>query len=192
MTLAINTLNSAQREQAVAALALLVERSPWVAEAAVDRRPFSSDSDIAEALVEVILAASRERRLALFNAHPELNGIEARDGRMSTESTTEQGRLGLTELSGAEARHLEELNADYRERFGHPFIIALHRVPDRNTLFETFERRLKVTQIEEHASTLAEIASVIRSRCRNAFGTSAEFTPKGFHTSQPENQEKPT
>ncbi len=174
MTTALDTLNSARRDQALVVLSPLVERSPWVAEAVVDQRPFSSDAGIAEALVEVILSASPSRRLAFFNVHPELSGTEAAEGRMTAESTSEQARLGLTRLPRADAERLRALNAAYRARFGHPFIIALHRVPDRATLFATFERRLEATPLEEHTTTLAEIASVIRSRCRNAFGAASD------------------
>ena len=176
MTPALNTLNSVRRDRALAALAPLVERSPWVAEAVVDQRPFASDAAIAEALVEVILAASPAQRLALFKVHPELSGLEATRGQMTAESTTEQGRLGLTRLPPDEAERLQDMNTAYRERFGHPFIIALHRVPDRDTLFSTFEKRLNATPLEEHTTTLAEIASVIRSRCHNAFGAVPENT----------------
>lgn len=176
MTPSLTTLNTVRRGQALAALEPLVERSPWVAEAVVDLRPFASDAALAEALVEVILAASPTRRLALFNVHPELSGSEAAAGRMTAESTSEQGRLGLTSLPRGEAERLRALNAAYRDRFGHPFIIALHRVPDRATLFATFERRLRASRLEEHTTSLAEIASVIRSRCRNAFGAAPEIT----------------
>ncbi|WHZ34268.1 2-oxo-4-hydroxy-4-carboxy-5-ureidoimidazoline decarboxylase [Sagittula sp. MA-2] len=188
MTPALNTLNTVRREQALAAIAPLVERSPWVAEAAVDLRPFASDEALAEALVEVILTASPEQQLALFNVHPELSGTEATEGRMTAESTSEQGRLGLIGLPGYEARRLEALNAAYRACFGHPFIIALHRVPDRATLFTIFERRLKATHLEEHTTTLAEIASVIRSRCRNAFGAADQTTRNDPSTSLPETE----
>ena len=177
MTPALDTLNKVPRDKALLALAPLVERSPWVAEAVVDARPFASDEALAEALVEVILVASPGRRLELFNAHPELSGTEAAEGRMTAESTSEQARLGLTELPVAEAERLRALNTAYRARFGHPFVIALHRVPDRAALFATFERRLTATGLEEHTTTLAEIASVIRSRCRNAFGAAPEKTP---------------
>lgn len=170
MTPALDALNALPRGQAIAALAPLVERSPWVAEQVVDQRPFASDEALAEALVEVVLAASAEARRAMFNVHPELSGIEAAEGRMTPESTFEQARLGLDRLSAAEADRLTELNRLYRARFGHPFIVALHRVPDRPTLFGIFERRLQETPLEEHTSTLAEIASVIRARCRRSFG----------------------
>ena len=172
------------RDQALAALAPLVERSPWVAEAVVDDRPFASDAAIAESLVEAILAASPARRLALFNRHPELSGVEAAEGRMTVESASEQGRLGLTQLPRDEAARLRALNAAYRARFAHPFIIALHRVPDLGTLFATFERRLAATPLEEHTTTLAEIASVIRSRCRSAFGAAPD--PGSTHHPQPQ------
>lgn len=171
---ALDTLNRLRREQAIASLSPLVERSAWVAEAVVDQRPFESDEALARALVEVILSSAPSRRLAMFNAHPELSGIEAAKGSMSAESTSEQGRLGLIGLAGPEAERLRSLNAAYRRRFGHPFIIALHRVADRETLFQTFERRLAASGVEEHATTLAEIASVIRSRCRAAFGAASD------------------
>lgn len=177
MNTAINTLNMAQREQAIAALTPLVERSPWVAEIAVDTRPFAAHSDIAEALVEVILKAAPERRFALFNAHPELAATLPAKGQMTAESMSEQQRLGLTDLPQTEAQSLETLNSAYRASFGHPFIIALHRVADRKTLFQTFRQRLNATRLEEHMTTLAEIASVIASRSRNVFGDAID-TPR--------------
>ncbi|RYH07131.1 2-oxo-4-hydroxy-4-carboxy-5-ureidoimidazoline decarboxylase [Tropicimonas sp. IMCC6043] len=189
MNTAINALNSAQREQALLTLIPLVERSPWVAEVAVDQRPFASDGAVAEALVEVILSAPPERRLALFNVHPELAGPEVREGYITAESASEQGRLGLTDLPESEARRLRELNASYRARFGHPFIIALHRVPDRNVLFEIFEKRLKATRLEEHTTTLAEIASVIQSRCDSAFGSPPSNIPNRSSSSPSQKQE---
>jgi OHCU decarboxylase len=176
MTLSLETLNQADRDAALAMMAPLVECSPWVAEAALDARPFASAEALAEALVEVILAAGPSRRRALFLAHPALAGTEAREGRMTEDSTDEQGRLGLTRLTGTEARRLEALNTAYRARFGFPFILALHRVPDRATLFEIFERRLRATPLEEHTATIAEIASVIRARAARAYGN-AESNP---------------
>lgn len=158
-------------------IAPLVERSDWVAELAVDGRPFASDEDLAEALVEQIIAAPPLRRLALFRAHPALAGREAAAGSMTEESTGEQARLGLLALRRDEAARLAALNAHYESRFGHPFIIALHRVPDITTLFARFESRLSATPIEEHTTTLAEIASVIRSRTRRAFGIAEAQDP---------------
>lgn len=175
----LQDLNDAPRDLALEMLAPLVERSPWVASAALDARPFQSDEMVAKALVETILTAGAEQRLALFNAHPELAGSEAMEGSMTAHSTSEQNRLGLVRLSSGDALRLTRMNAEYRARFGHPFIIALHRVPDQEALFATFSRRLAASPLEEHTTTLAEIASVIRSRSRRAFG---DVTPSPFTT----------
>jgi len=164
------SLNSAPRQEAVRLMTTLVERSAWVAEAALEARPFDTDEALTGALVEVILKATPGRRHALFNAHPELGGRDARTGQMTVASTGEQGRLGLHLLTGEEASRLSRLNEDYRKKFGHPFIIALHRIPERAALFELFQSRSKASVIEEHVTTLAEITSVIRSRSRAAFG----------------------
>lgn len=72
--------------------------------------------------------------------------------------------------AGTHAR-LSRLNAAYKARFGYPFIIALHRIPDLDRLFSTFEARLAADPVEEHVTTLAEIASVIRARASCAFTT---------------------
>ncbi|MEP2628227.1 MAG: 2-oxo-4-hydroxy-4-carboxy-5-ureidoimidazoline decarboxylase [Hyphomicrobiales bacterium] len=165
----LETLNEASLSDALEVLEPLVERSAWVAERATRQRPFASDQDVAQTLVNVILETEFPKRVELFRAHPELAGREASTGTMTAASTSEQGRLGLLNLSAKDARRLQDLNARYAERFGHPYIVALHRVPDLEFLFETFERRLTASSVEEHVSTLAEIASVIYARCAKAF-----------------------
>ena len=175
MTPVLDVLNSVARPQAIAMISPLVERSPWVAELAIDSRPFDCDNALAQALIEVIYSAGSERRNALFNVHPELAGTEATKGQMTKESTSEQARLGLMSLTAPQARILRDFNVAYRARFGHPFIVALHQVPNLDTLFETFERRLKARTAEEQATTLSEIASVIRARAARAFGPHAHI-----------------
>lgn len=166
----LRELNEAPREAALQLLEPVLERSAWVAERTIDLRPFASDQDVAQRLVDTILGSSFDERVAIFRAHPELAGREAVEGTMTDASTSEQSRLGLTSLKADEAERLTVMNSAYAARFGHPFIIALHRVPDLKTVFDIFERRLAASAVEEHVSTLAEIASVIGSRAALAFG----------------------
>lgn len=174
----LRELNEAPREAALRLLEPVVERSAWVAERTIDQRPFASDQDVAQRLVDTILESRFEDRVTLFRAHPELAGREAAAGTMTDASTSEQGRLGLTSLGPTEARRLAQMNAAYADRFGHPFIIALHRVPDLEALFSIFARRLAASAVEEHVSALAEIASVISARAAIAFGPAAPGTPE--------------
>ncbi|SFJ67273.1 2-oxo-4-hydroxy-4-carboxy-5-ureidoimidazoline decarboxylase [Celeribacter neptunius] len=169
----LTEMNAAPRDAALRMIAPMAERSDWVAEAVVDQRPFADDMTLALALVEALLAAPAPRRTAMFRAHPELAGREAIEGSMTEASTGEQGRLGLLSLDPRSHARLSRLNATYRSRFGYPFIIALHRVPDLDTLFARFEARLHADPVEEHVTTLAEIASVIRARTIQVFASNS-------------------
>jgi len=170
MARGLRELNEAPREAALQLLEPVIERSAWVADRTIDLRPFASDQDVAQRLVDTILGSSFDERVAIFRAHPELAGREAVEGTMTDASTNEQGRLGLTSLRADQAARLTAMNGAYAARFGHPFILALHRVPDLKTVFDIFERRLAASPVEEHVSTLAEIASVIACRAGRAFG----------------------
>ncbi|GAB4521957.1 MAG: 2-oxo-4-hydroxy-4-carboxy-5-ureidoimidazoline decarboxylase [Roseibium sp.] len=165
----LQDLNDAPRDAARRMLEPIVERSAWVADIAIDRRPFPTAGDLARCLVEIILTSGFDRQVRLFRVHPELAGREATEGRMTDASTDEQSRLGLMSLDPRQAARLYRMNAAYAARFGHPFILALHRVPDLQTMFDIFDRRLASAPIEEHVATLAEIASVISNRVERAF-----------------------
>ena len=170
MVRALCELNDAPRSVALGMLEPVLENSAWVADRTVDFRPFASAEEIAQRLVDTILECGFDQRVAVFRGHPELAGSEAAAGSMTKASTSEQSRLGLTGLNGRDAARLASMNAEYAERFGHPFILALHRIPDLDTVFDMFERRLAASPVEEHVSTLAEIASVITARAVRAFG----------------------
>jgi len=93
---------------------------------------------------------------------------------MTEASNSEQSRLGLFDLEPNDMELLSKLKIQYHARFGHPFIVALHRVSDLKMLFFIFKRRLNFTPLEEYTNTLAEIASVIEARTVRTFGAVAE------------------
>src|SRR6476661_5631953 len=130
-------LNAADRDAFVAALGGIFEHAPWVAERAFALRPFATVADLHRAL----MAAGEEEQLAFIRGHPELGGKVARAGAMTAESRREQGSLGLDRLSDKEFARFERLNADYRARFGMPFIICVRR-HTRDSILDNFERRL--------------------------------------------------
>ena len=142
----------------------VVERSPWIVEAAASRRPLASVEALCAALEDTIRDADDERQLALIRTHPELAGAEARAGAMTEESNSEQGRLGLLALDADDHARLARLNATYRERFGFPFMIALDTMPDLPAVFDAFERRLRNAPETEMEAAIEQICTVMRGR----------------------------
>jgi 2-oxo-4-hydroxy-4-carboxy-5-ureidoimidazoline decarboxylase len=157
MTLA--ELNAADRAGFVATLGGVVEDSPWVAERACERRPFASIDALHESMVEALTSAGGEAQLAVLCAHPDL-GARA---RMSDASAGEQAGAGLNQLTAAEFDRLGELNRQYRETFGFPFLFAVKGATKQDVL-AALERRLRSTPEEEFGEALRQVARIARFR----------------------------
>ena len=140
------------------------EHSPWVAERAWPRGPFGSVDALHAAMMEVVRAATREEQLVLVRAHPELAGSEAREGALTADSSSEQGRLGFTALSKGELLEMADLNRRYREKFGFPCIVALRLHADRASVLREMERRLGNNGQTEFANALEQIGHITRGR----------------------------
>ena len=140
------------------------EHSPWVAERAWPRGPFDSVDALHAAMMDVVRAASREEQLALVRAHPELAGSEAREGALTADSSSEQGRLGFTALSKKELLEMADLNRRYREKFGFPCIVALRLHRDRAGVVAEMERRLGSDAATELGNALEQIGHITRGR----------------------------
>lgn len=149
-----------------AALVQAVEHAPWVPRRAWAARPFEDVAALVEALRGVILGASTAEQVALLRGHPELAGAEARAGRMTAESTTEQGRLGLDRLDAATLERLQALNRRYRARFGYPLVVALRLHVDLASVLREAESRLAHAPDDERLVALQQVGDVMSGRVR--------------------------
>lgn len=163
----IAALNAADRATFVAAIGFAFEHSPWVAEAAWQRRPFQSLGALHAALNDVIASAPEERQTALIAAHPDLAGRVAREGRLTAASRGEQTAAGLDRLTTAELARFDAANAAYRARFGFPFVICA-REHDQASILAALERRASNDRAGEIATALGEIAKIARLRLEDA------------------------
>ena len=199
MALSLDQLNTAPSAWLLQQLGGLYEHSPWIAEQALQRRPFVSLAQFKHAMAQVVTAASREAQLALVRAHPELAGRAMVSQALTAESTGEQSRAGLSECSPQEFDRLQQLNSAYNERFGHPFIVAV-RGPrgdglSRQQIIATFERRLHNPVNTELCECLRNIHRIAEIRLDDKFGivpalgnevwdwheALAEFSDPGYH-----------
>jgi len=142
----------------------IVECSPWVIDKAVLAPPYESEEGLWQAIIEPIRQAPYSAQIALLDAHPELAGAQAMAGTMTQDSTTEQARLGLLQLTPDEFQRLQGINRRYRERFGFPFIVALRLFQDLPSLLDAGEQRLKNDPVTELQVALGQVYEVIRGR----------------------------
>ena len=174
MALTIEQLNAASSEQAMVWLDGLYEHSPWIAEAALAKRPLRSLAALKLAMVQVVREAGRDKQLVLLRGHPELAGKAMVAGSLTAESTNEQTKSGLTNCSPAELEKIRAMNHAYNAKFGWPFMLAV-RGPrgaglTRAEIIATFERRLQGHPDFELAEALRNIHRVVEIRLNDKFG----------------------
>ena len=167
--LTLDALNGMDQRGFSSALGSVFERSPWVAEHAFAARPFVSIDHLHQAMMNVVRRVSREHKVALFRAHPELAGKEAREGMMTADSTSEQGRLGFHALARDELARMTELNRAYRLKFGFPCIIALRRHENRASVLAEHERRLANDADTEIGICIEQVGFITRGRLDRLF-----------------------
>jgi 2-oxo-4-hydroxy-4-carboxy-5-ureidoimidazoline decarboxylase len=148
----IEAINSLTRGEFVESLGWVFEHSPWVAERAWERRPFDSLDALHAAMRDEVERAAPEEQMALLCAHPDL-GTRA---RLSAASQNEQDGAGFAQLSTDRLDRLQQLNTEYRDKFGFPFIYAVKGSPPTDVVF-SLTLRLHSTQAEEFHEALYQV-----------------------------------
>lgn len=157
------------REDFVSRFGGVFEHSPFIAERAYDAGSMKEQltaSGVHAALAAVFRTASREERLGVLRAHPDLAGRLAISGELTEDSRKEQAGAGLDRLSPAEHARFTELNSAYVEKFGFPFIIAVKGL-DKDDILSAFETRIGNGRDEEFATAAAEVERIALLRLKS-------------------------
>ena len=145
----------------------IFEHTPQIAErthAAGLDKSHDTPEGLHKAMVAVMLAMSRDEKLALIRLHPELAGKLAVEGQLTADSTSEQGRLGFTSMSREEIDKVADINRRYREKHGFPAIVALALHQSRSTVIAEMEARIANSTDAEIAAALDQIGHITKSR----------------------------
>lgn len=163
----LTELNAKNRHEFVEAVGWTFEHSPWVAERAWDRRPFSSLDALHETMTDIVASATYDEQIALLRAHPDLGTdigrVRLEADRLSDASAREQAGAGLDTLTRDELDRLTALNTAYREKFGFPFLYAV-KGSTKHDVLNALERRLPSTRDVEHQEALRQVSRIARFR----------------------------
>ncbi|MEO1746409.1 MAG: allantoinase PuuE [Pseudomonadota bacterium] len=143
----------------------IFEHSQWIAERAFETE-LGAANDTAvglhNALARQFRKATRNERLGVLLAHPDLAGKLAAAKRLTDESTAEQASAGLDALTDEERATFNRLNEAYVEKHAFPFIIAV-RDHEKAGILAAFERRIENdtdTEFEEACRQVERIAEL--------------------------------
>ena len=147
------------------------EHSPWVAEAAFEAGGslLQDAESLGECFESVFLAADPVLQLETLRAHPQLACALADQSDLTTDSVSEQTGAGLDRCSASELDDFKRLNADYMEKFGFPFIVAVRGLK-RGQILDVFRRRLKNDPQAEYQAALQQTCRIARMRIEDIVG----------------------
>ncbi len=157
------------RDRFVARFGSIFEHSPWIADRAFDLElgpAHDSAAGLHNALARMFRSASRDERLGVLRAHPDLAGKLAAAKRLTPESTQEQASAALDALTDAERDTFQRLNADYVAKHGFPFIIAV-RDNTKASILAAFQTRIGNDTETEFATACAQVERIAELRLKD-------------------------
>ncbi|MFV0514782.1 MAG: allantoinase PuuE [Jhaorihella sp.] len=147
------------------------EHSPWIAERAFDLElgpAHDCAAGVHNALCRIFRSATREERMGVLTAHPDLAGKLAAAGRLTAQSTSEQAGAGLDLLTDDERAAFQKQNAAYVAAHGFPFIIAV-RDHDKASIRAAFARRIGNDSETEFAEACRQVERIAEFRLADLF-----------------------
>ncbi|XP_036600584.1 putative 2-oxo-4-hydroxy-4-carboxy-5-ureidoimidazoline decarboxylase isoform X1 [Trichosurus vulpecula] len=159
----IQMVNSMDFGEFVDVLGNIIEKCPLIAAAIWSQRPFTDLADLEKHVFDFIEALPQSGKEGILRCHPDLAGRELQQGTLTPESQREQRGAGLSNLGPEERRRLDQLNYEYKARFGFPFVIAA-RLSDKATMMRELERRLRNQPAQELRAALHEVRKICHLR----------------------------
>lgn len=166
----LEELNAMASTDFIAALGSVFEHSPWVPERVFGLRPFASGIDLHRAMCAAVLQAGPDLQMALIRAHPELAGKLALGGALTAASSSEQKGAGLSNCTASQLAKLQALNAEYGQRFGFPFILAV-KGHNPDSVIAALAERVTHDADRERAVALSEICRIAAFRLSDLVDT---------------------
>lgn len=159
----VSSVNALSYEEFVEVLGNVVEKCPLVAAAAWSTRPFDTFSDLEAAIGNFIDALPLSGREGILRCHPDLAGRDLRSGTLTRESCEEQAAAGMNALSPEDAALMARLNAEYKQRFGFPFVVCA-RAHDKAGILRQLSERCRNGREAEVARGIEEVKKICRLR----------------------------
>ncbi|MCZ2723012.1 2-oxo-4-hydroxy-4-carboxy-5-ureidoimidazoline decarboxylase [Marinomonas sp. 15G1-11] len=144
----------------------IYEHSTWVAEATwraistvEDRSVFDDVEYLSRTMQKIVDDSSKESKLALLNAHPDLAGKAALAGALTADSTNEQAGAGLDTCTENELALFHKLNSAYKEKNGFPFIMAV-KGASKYAILDGFAKRIENDTETEFLHAVGEVHKI--------------------------------
>ena len=114
------------------------EKTNWIANKSFNLKPYKDFNQLISTIINIYENSSKEDCLNIFNAHPDL----VVEKKLTEDSRKEQKDANLNRCNDEEFSDFQNLNYEYKKKFGFPFIIAVKGM-NKNEILANFKKRVK-------------------------------------------------
>ena len=150
-------INLLKKKEFLSIFGNIFEKSDWIADEVFNLKPFKDSNDLVIKMMNIYENSSNEKIIKIFNLHPQL----AIEKNLTSFSSKEQTGAKLNECSKEEFEEFEKLNADYKKKYGFPFIIAV-KGKNKDEILNNFRQRIQnnfEVEFNEAKNQVKKIAS---------------------------------
>ena len=134
----IDEINQLTKNDFIDIFGNVFEKTNWIANKAFNLKPYKNFNELMSTLIKIYENSSKEDCLKIFNTHPEL----AVEKKLTEDSRKEQKDANLNRCNNEEFSEFQNLNYDYKRKFGFPFIIAV-KGKNKDEILINFRKRIK-------------------------------------------------
>jgi 2-oxo-4-hydroxy-4-carboxy-5-ureidoimidazoline decarboxylase len=134
----IDKINQLTKNDFIGIFGNVFEKTYWIADKAFNLKPYKNFNELLSTVIKIYESSSKEDCLKIFNAHPEL----AVEKKLTKDSRKEQSNASLNQCNNEEFNEFQNLNNEYRKKFGFPFIIAV-KGKNKDEILINFKKRIK-------------------------------------------------
>lgn len=165
--LSIQAVNKLSEHEFLDLFKNVVELWPRAAETVYDSHPFTDLEELVAKFENYLETLSVEDKIEVLQSHPDLAGKLLDENKLSEESAQEQASIGLNKLTVGQKTELVQLNDEYRNKFGFPFVICVRQSKKIEAILEGFHYRLPNDRIMEIFNGIAEVKKICKIRTSN-------------------------
>jgi len=146
----------------------IFENASWVAEKLYIQKPFKNFKDLSNKMISIFENANNQKKLKILNSHPDL-ADKTKIGTLTQDSNKEQSNAGLDKCTEEEFNEFKNLNSEYKNKFGFPFILAV-KEKKKSEILINFKKRVlcnKQMEFDEAIKQVKQIASLRLEELKN-------------------------
>ena len=159
----INKINKLSQSEFVKVFANIFEKTEWIAKELYKQVPFDNFEELSLKMLNIFENASREKKLKILNAHPDLAN-KTKISSLTSDSIKEQNSVGLDACTKEEFEEFKKLNETYK-KFGFPFILAVTG-KNKIEILNNFKKRISSDPEIEFNEAIKQVKQIANFRLK--------------------------